>query len=311
MTSTLQKAKEELAHYRGSRRCCQLAELSALLHTDGTYGIRGHEGNFLVTESSSAYTVRKTYTLIHSLFEVETSMVKVERNSPRKGNVYKLEVAEQRGFHQMLNELGVLDPSLSPEPWVPKRLAVRECCAAAVLRGAFLGGGYISEPYGLADFEISLSSRASALACKDILNKKSLTPGLRKRRNQWVIYLKKRGQISGFLAITGAHSTHLEWESQTIMNSTRNRVNRLVNCDSANARRLSEASLRQREVIMELKALGLLKKADSKLVEIAEARLTNPQASLAELGRLLDPPVSKATVQGRMLMLESLITSCR
>ncbi|MBK5092345.1 MAG: DNA-binding protein WhiA [Actinobacteria bacterium] len=309
MTSTLQKAKEELAHYKGNRRCCQLAELSALLHMDGKYGVRGREGNFLVTESSSAYTARKIYTLMHSLFDVETSMVKVERSSPRKGNVYKLEVTEQPGFHQMLNELGVLDSSLSPEPWVPKRLAGRECCLAAVLRGAFLGGGYISEPYGLADFEISLSSKAAALACEELFNKKGLRPGIRKRRNQWVLYLKKREQISDFLAITGAHSTHLEWESQTIMNSTRNRVNRLVNCDTSNARRLSEASLRQREAIKEIKALGLLEMANPKLIELAEARLTYPQASLAELGMLLNTPVSKATVQGRMRRLESLTSS--
>jgi len=308
MTSTLQKAKEELAHYRGSRRCCQLGELSALLHMDGTYGIRGREGNFLVTESSSAYTARKINTLIHNLFEVETSMVKVERSSPRKGNVYKLEAAEQPGFHQMLNELGVLGLNLSPEPWVPKRLSGRKCCASAVLRGAFLGGGYISEPYGPADFEISFTSRAAAVPCEDLFRKKSLLPGLRKRRSHWVLYLKKRDHISEFLAITGAHSAHLEWESQTIMNSTRNRVNRLVNCDAANARRLSEASLRQRELIRELKAQGLLVKADPMLAELAEARLNYPQASLAELGKFLDPSVSKATVQGRMRRIESLMT---
>lgn len=311
MTSTLQKAKEELAHYKGSRRCCKLSELSALLHMDGTYGIRGREGHFLATESSSAQTARKIYTLVHSLFEVETSVVKVERSSPRKENVYGLEVAEQPRFHQVLYELGVLDSSLSLEPSIPKRLTSKACCVGAVLRGAFLGGGYISESYGPADFEISFSSKAFALECKELFLKKGLSPGLRNRRSQWVLYLKKREQISDFLAITGAHGTHLEWESQTIMNSTRNRVNRLVNCDAANATRLSEACLRQREAIRELKALGLLKKADPKLVGLAEARTTHPQASLAELGRLLDPPVSKSTVQGRMRRLESLIPRVR
>ena len=307
MTSTLHKAKEELVHYRGSRRCCQLAELSALLHMDGTYGIRGGQGNFLVTESSNAHTARKIYTLIHDLFDIETSMVKVERSSPRKGSVYKLEIVEQPGFYQMLNELGVLGADLSPEPWVPKRISGKECCAAALLRGVFLGGGYVSEPYGLSDLEISLSSRAAGDACEDLFHRKSLLPGLRKRRSHWVLYLKKREQISEFLAIAGAYSAHLEWESQTIMNSTRNRVNRLVNCDAANARRLSETSLRQREVIKELKNLGLLGNTHPRLAELAEARLTNPEASLAELGNLLDPPVSKSTVQGRMRRLESMV----
>jgi len=35
--------------------------------------------------------------------------------------------------------------------------------------------------------------------------------------------------------------------------------------------------------------------------------LRYPQASFAELGRLMDPPVSKAVVQARMRRLESLL----
>lgn len=307
MTTNVQKVREEMARYRSSRRCCQLAELSALLHIDGTYGVRGLSGNFLVTESSGVNTARKMYTLIHALFKVETSVVKVSKSSPRNENVYRLEIPEQPGFHQMLNELGVLDSRLSPEPAVPGRLTNNDCCVAAALRGAFLGGGYISEPYGPADLEISLSLKEAANGLRKLFKKKSLSPELRQRRGQWVIYLKNRQEISDFLAVSGAHSALLAWESQTIINATKNRVNRLVNCDSANARRLAEASLRQRKAIGMLKSRGLLAKADPVLQELAEARINDPQASLSELGKLMDPPVSKGVVQGRMRRLESML----
>jgi cell division protein WhiA len=307
MTGAIHKVKEELAHHQASRRCCRLAELSALLHMDGTYVIRGRQGHYLVTESSSAGTARKIHTLVHSLFTVETSVVKVSRSNPRRGTVYLVEIPDQPGFHQVLNELGVLDSSLNPEPAVPGRLTRNDCCVAAAMRGAFLGGGYVSEPYGRADLEISFSSREACLGFEEMFTRRSLRPGVRSRRNQSVLYLKKREDISTFLAVVGAHSAHLAWESQTILSATKNSVNRLVNCDAANARRLAEASLRQREAVEKLRSTGRLANADPTLVEMAEVRVNHPQASLAELGRLLDPPVSKSVVQGRMRRLVEML----
>ncbi len=307
MTTAVQKVKEEIAHHRSSRRCCQLAELSALLHMDGTYTIRGGGRHVLVTDSAGVQTARKIYTLLHALFEVETPVIQIQRSSPRHQNVYRLEFEEQPGFHQVLNELGVLDMRLSLEHALPVRLTRNDCCAAAALRGAFLGGGYISESYKTADLEISVFSRDAALSLEALFIRKSLDPGIRARRGHWVLYLKKRTSISAFLAIIGAHQEYLQWESQSIMRSTRNRVNRMVNCDAANARRLAEASTRQRKVVNELMNLGILGGADPVLVELAETRLRYPQASLAELGKLLDPMASKPCVQGRMRRLESLL----
>lgn len=307
MSRSLSEAKEELSRVNPSRRCCKLAELCALLHMEGTYAIRGQRGHALVIESSTPGTSRKIYTLAHALFDIETSLVKVGRSTPRRGNVYHLEIPDQPGFQQMLYELGVLDSSLSPEPGLPRRLVKKECCAASAMRGAFLGGGYVSEPYGPADLEISFSSREACLAFRELFERKGLQPGIRARRNQRVLYLKKRQQISEFLAVTGAHAAHLEWESHTIISGTKNQVNRLVNCDSANARRLAEASLRQRGLVRRLLVEGLLRGAPPELGELADARLRYPQASLAELGRAMDPPVSKAVVQSRMRRLESLL----
>jgi cell division protein WhiA len=309
MTSEVQKTKEELARLRSSRRCCRLAELSALLHMDGTYSIRGGKRHFLVTDSAGVNTARKIYTLLHSLFDVETSVIKIQRSSPSHQNVYRLEFGDQPGFHQVLNELGVLDMSLMPEQSLPSRLTRNECCASAALRGSFLGGGYISEAHRPADMEIAFSSRRNAMSVEALFKRKSLEPGIRSRRGQWVLYLKKRSSISLFLAVIGAHQAHLRWESQVIMNTVKNRVNRMVNCDAANARRIAEASTRQREVVNELKALGILDRAETALVRIAELRLSYPQASFAELGKMLDPPVSKACVQGRMRRLEALLPS--
>jgi cell division protein WhiA len=305
MPSGVHEVKEELSRVKSPRRCCQVAELSALLHMDGTYTIRSG-GHMLITESAGVYTARKIYTLIHTLFDIETPLVKVTRSTPRRGSVYRLEIHDQPGFHQVLNELGVLDSSLSPESVVPRRITRNDCCVSAAMRGAFLGGGFVSEPLRPADLEISFSSHEAALAFQELFSRKGFEPGLRERRGQWVLYLKQRQQVSSFLAVSGAHAAHLARESRTIINATRNSVNRQVNCDSANAKRLADASLRQREAVGRLRSSGLLDEQPDALRELAEARTAHPQASLAELGRILEPPVSKAVVQGRMRRLESL-----
>ena len=104
MTSSVHRVKEELGHLKPSRHCCQVAELSALLHMDGSYTIRGSGGHLLVTESSGVYTARKIYELVHTLFTLQTPVIKVIRSTPRRGNVYRLEIADQPGFHQALND---------------------------------------------------------------------------------------------------------------------------------------------------------------------------------------------------------------
>lgn len=303
--TAVRQVKEELSRVKPPRRCCKIAELSALLHTDGSYRIHGHGEHSLVTESSAAHTARKIYTLIHSLFDVETPLVKVERSSPRRGSVYSLEVPDQPGFHQMMNELGVLDRSLQPEPSLPQRIVRSDCCAAAALRGAFLGGGYVSEPFGPANLELTFSCEEAADLFRLLAARRGVPLKCRRRRGQWVLYQKSRRAISDYLALAGAHSTYLAWESHSILSSTKNEVNRRVNCDAANARRLAESSMRQRTVVAGLDDLGLLDTMDERLVGAARLRMENPQSSLSELGAMHDPPVSKAVIQSRMRRLQT------
>lgn len=305
MTVVPKRARDELVHYMPGKKCCQIAELSALLHLDGTYRISGQSGHSFTVECPGANTAKKIFTLMRSNFEVEMELYKVERNSPRNESVYRLEIKEQGGYFQMLNEVGVLDSNLKPAKTIPARIVHNRCCVGAALRGAFLGGGFISEPFGKADFEITFSIEELSRQFLELLRRKEIDAELRNRRGQWVLYLKKRQDITGVLAIMGSHGTCLEWESQTIMNSVKNNVNRLVNCDSANADRLARASLRQREVINNLKSSGEYNRLDPELLELAEARLAHPQASYSELGKMLSPPVPKSVVQARMKKIES------
>ena len=79
-----------------------------------------------------------------------------------------------------------------------------------------------------------------------------------------------------------------------------NKINRIVNCETANLNKTINASIEQIEAIKKLKKNNEFEKLDDSLKKIAELRLLNPNASLVELGKLLDEPVGKSGVNYRL-----------
>ena len=302
--SFVHEVKEELSRYWPSKKCCQRAELTALLHLEGSLHLKGVGKQSFTTESSEAYTARKIHKLIHAIYDLDTSVIKVKKSTPRKGNTFIIEIPDQPALSQFLNELGVLDHTLMPEPVISGRFTRSPCCVAAVLRGAFLGGGYVCNPRNNTDFEIVVSSEAGALRFMELMEKKDIHQRLRKRRGSFVIYLKDREGVARFLAVSGAHSAHLKWQSQVVINQVRNKVNRLVNCDTANAMRTAEASSRQRKAIQVLIERGEFYSLRERLLRIAQARMNYPQASLTELVEILGYELTRSMVNSGLRRLE-------
>ena len=109
-----------------------------------------------------------------------------------------------------------------------------------------------------------------------------------------------------FLALTGAHTCRLEFENYRMTRELRNQVNRVVNCDNANSRRIANASARQLELLRGLKASPEWKNLNEDLRFTAELRLENPDLSLRELGELMEPPLGKSGVNHRLKRLEKI-----
>ena len=82
-----------------------------------------------------------------------------------------------------------------------------------------------------------------------------------------------------------------------------NKVNRLVNCESANLNKVLNASVEQINAIKKLKENGKFEKLDNSLKEIAELRLEYPDISLLELGQKLSEPLGKSGVNYRLKRL--------
>ena len=99
---------------------------------------------------------------------------------------------------------------------------------------------------------------------------------------------------------SGAHQTLLEYENVRIIKQMRNNVNRVVNCETANMTKTADAAFEHIHAIEIIGAIEGLDSLDEKLKMVAEARIENPEATLKELGEMLNPPIGKSGVNHRL-----------
>ena len=78
------------------------------------------------------------------------------------------------------------------------------------------------------------------------------------------------------------------------------KVNRLVNCQTANLNKTLNASIEQIEAIKRLQNANKFRELDDNLKEIALLRLEYPDISLIELGKKLNEPLGKSGVNYRL-----------
>lgn len=168
-----------------------------------------------------------------------------------------------------------------------------EICTKSIVRGAFLGGGSINNPENKYHLEMAFSLEENAKYIANILKNYEIECKILNKSHCYSLYSKEGETISNLLAFIGASSSVLKFEEIRVVRDMRNNVNRLVNCETANLNKTINASLKQIEDIKLIKEKNKFKNLSKNLQEIAELRLENPEASLIELGNMLEVPVRK------------------
>ncbi len=169
-----------------------------------------------------------------------------------------------------------------------------------IIRGAYLGGGSINDPEKKYHLELGVKSKEDANLLSNMLKTYGIKSNILKTENEYSIYLKDGEEIAKFLALIGACKSVIKFEEIRVQREMNNKINRLVNCESANLNKTINASISQIEAIRKLKENGKFEKMSDTLKEIAELRLNNPNSSLIELGKMLKEPVGKSGVNYRL-----------
>ena len=290
--------KEELAQVISSPRHCQLAELAALVQFCGHI----EEDGSLLVQSENPLVIRKCFTLLKKTFKIEA----VAKSQMQTQN-YRLFVTGEDAF-RVLEALKICDTAghLMMRHLTDPVLIKNSCCKRAYLRGCYMAVGSMSDPYKSYHLELVCGLQAQAEQLLKILHDFSLDAKMIVRKKYYVVYMKEGENIADFLNITEAHKALMEFENTRIYKGMRNMVNRKVNCEAANITKTVNAATRQVEDIRLIREKMGLEGLPEPLRQMAYVRLENPQASLGELGKLLDPPVGKSGVHHRLRKLGEL-----
>lgn len=170
----------------------------------------------------------------------------------------------------------------------------------ALVRGVFLGSGSLNNPNNKYHLEILFESKVNAEYIYRVLKEFHIQTKILIRKKSFSIYIKEAEEISKFLALIGANKSVLNFEEIRVERDTRNNINRLVNCETANLNKTINAAVTQINAIKYLKKCKKFEELPNTLKEIAEIRLKNPDASLVELGKILQNPIGKSGVNHRL-----------
>ena len=181
----------------------------------------------------------------------------------------------------------------------------------ALVRGAFMSSGSVTNPKNKYHLEIVFDKEENAKFIQEVLVKENIDAKILKREKNFILYIKDGENISKFLAFIGANKSVLQFEDERVIRDMRNQVNRLVNCETANLNKTILSAVKQIENIKLIKKRKKFDKLTPKEQELAQIRLENPDASLSELGKLLKEPISKSGVNHRLEGINNLAEELR
>lgn len=296
--------KEELSRVEPVCSHCDRAQLAAIIRIEGTLFFSGKNRYRVEVATDTPSVARLVIRLVHELYGLKTELT-VRRSVLHQTPNYLIEIPTQPALVKALVDLGVLgDDGL--ELGIKPSLVSKQCCAAAYLRGAFLGSGFVSNPRGDFHFEITVENEALANGLVDLMAEKGIAARVQQRRNSYMVYLKSGEAILEFLAFVGAHHAAIVMEDARVVKSVRNDTNRLTNAEVANQIKTANASFDQiyaMRIVLETYGLDNLPPA---LQEIIRLRAKHPDATLKELGEYASPPLSKSAVYHRVRRIEQM-----
>jgi hypothetical protein len=271
-TSTTAEVVAELVPHVPPLRCCRVALLEGMRLATGPAG-----------DSSGPVTTRlaAARAAIGALHADGVAAHVVRRRSPRRPR-YAVVVGGATGEGEASS--------------------TRNCCARSRLRGAFLAAGSVSRPDAAAHLEMLCASRNAADVLRDSCTQLGIDAAVLSRRGHWLVAARSVEAVAATLSSIGAQHGRIRFEEGRVLREMRAAVNRRINSETANLRRLASASVRH------ALAVELLHRDPARwdalppaLREAGLARRRHPQDSLDSLAARVG--CSRSAMAGRLRRL--------
>ena len=297
------EVKDELSRLMVNSVSARKAEVSALLRFAG--GLHIVAGRVIVeAEVDLGIIARRLRKDIFDLYGYNAIVHVLSASGIRKNTRYVVRVAKDG--EALARQTGLLDLRGRPVRGLPVHVVSGSVAdVEAAWRGAFLAHGSLTEPGRSSALEVSCPGPEAALALVGAARRLGISAKAREVRGADRVVVRDGEAIGALLTRMGAQDTRLTWEERRMRREVRATANRLANFDDANLRRSARAAVAAAaRVERALEILGGT--VPDHLAAAGKLRVEHRQASLEELGRLADPPMTKDTVAGQIRRLLSM-----
>lgn len=276
-----------------SAPCCQKAECFGLLLFGRAFS------PVEISILTQSFEIADLYSnRIKELFRI------IPEVSRSRAGKYTVSVKSRKDCAVILNEFGYDGNEIALR--INYANFENECCVNAFLRGVFLSCGFVTDPEKDYHIEFITPKHKLALDLKRIIEELSVTPKQIRRKSGYSLYVKDGESIEDMLGFMGATSSFLHMMNVRASKDMRNKINRQYNFESANMNRTIDANMVQIDNINTIVRLSSLENIENGLASLAELRLENKEATLAELGEMTDPPMSRCAVGRRFKKIEDI-----
>ena len=297
----LDDVKSELVAVEHDLPAAYMAQISAMLRFGG--GLRPMKQQAVIRAQFDSLEVAEW--LQHAIeqnFQRESTISPVSRSTP-SGTVQRYDLLVDKGATALALQTGLLDRRMRlVKGLAPEIIGGNIAQIKAAWRGAFLARGAISEPGKASYLEVICPSHEAALALQGGARRLGISAKARKLRSSERVTLRDPDAIERMLVLMGAPRASREWIGKRSDSESRGKANRLANFDDANMRRSAKAAAQASEKVR--RAFDILgDDIPENLRAAGQLRIDHADASLEELGRLAEPPITKDAIAGRIRRL--------
>ena len=287
------QVKTEICREFPAKKCCAAAEAYGILLYANTFSA----SLIRIITGSDALCAR-----LPKLFRKAFGVTFDTLPEPEKTGKRSFRIMSPEKIGRIFAAFGY-DPARTVSHHINLGVLEADCDRVAFLRGAFLAGGSVTDPARRYHLELVTGHGSVCREVHALLLEMGFEPKDSRRGANHITYFKKSRAIEDILTTMGAPVCAMEIMQTSVEKDMANAMNRLTNCDMANADKVTDAAFAQLEAIRSIERGPGLGSLPPVLQDTALLRIANPSCSLTDLAQLAAPPVTKSCMNHRLRKL--------
>lgn len=292
------QVKEEVLHLQKNKGRIEAVEISTILWLSGLIK-KEIDGRIMLVFTENISLVRKCFTFLKKTFNMKFMIGCCAHSTTGKRSFY---VATDTAGARRIVDAGLTKRCLRLQ---------NDAERSAFIRAAFVVCGSISDPNKDYHMEFVLKDEEKAFYIQSVLTGLGAASKYILRKHYHVVYLKEGNRITEVLTRMGAYVAVLNMENIRVIRETRGKINRFVNCETANIVKAADNGTKQYEDIILIERERGLDWLPPKLQEVAALRLQYRDVSLQELCTYLERPISKSGLNHRFKKIAEIAEGLR